>query len=65
MSETTSTPKYKILYNRLTGGVPFAASTAVAVSKSRSKCSPRKGVIENSFISHAGSPFRSSPQEIA
>lgn len=29
MSETTSTPKYKILYNRLTGGVPFAASTAV------------------------------------
>lgn len=30
MSETTHTPKYKVLYNRLTGGVPFAASTAIA-----------------------------------
>ena len=41
-----------------------ASSTAAAVSKSRSKCSPRKGVIVNSFISHAGTSFRSSPQEI-
>lgn len=30
MSEATHTPKYKVLYNRLTGGVPFAASTAIA-----------------------------------
>lgn len=30
MSEATHTPKYKILYNRLTGNVPFAASTAIA-----------------------------------
>lgn len=30
MSETTHTPKYKVLYNRLTGGVPFAVSTAIA-----------------------------------
>lgn len=29
MSEATHTPKYKVLYNRLTGGVPFAASTAI------------------------------------
>ena len=29
MSETTHTPKYKVLYNRLTGGTPFAASTAI------------------------------------
>lgn len=40
------------------------SSAATAVSKSRSRCSPRKGVIENSFISHAGTSFRSSPQEI-
>ena len=30
MSEVPHTPKYKVLYNRLTGGVPFAASTAIA-----------------------------------
>lgn len=30
MSEANHTPKYKVLYNRLTGGIPFAASTAVA-----------------------------------
>ena len=30
MSEVKHTPKYRILYNRLTGGVPFAASTAIA-----------------------------------
>lgn len=30
MSEATHTPKYKVLYNRLTGGIPFAASTAIA-----------------------------------
>lgn len=30
MSKATHTPKYKVLYNRLTGGVPFAASTAIA-----------------------------------
>lgn len=30
MSEVTHTTKYKVLYNRLTGGVPFAASTAIA-----------------------------------
>ena len=30
MSEVTHTPKYKVLYNRLMGGVPFAASTAIA-----------------------------------
>ena len=29
MSEVTHTTKYKVLYNRLTGGVPFAASTAI------------------------------------
>lgn len=30
MSGITHTPKYKILYNRLTGNTPFAASTAIA-----------------------------------
>lgn len=30
MSEATHTPKYKVLYNRLTGGIPFAASIAIA-----------------------------------
>lgn len=30
MSEANRTPKYKVLYNRLTGGVPFAVSTAIA-----------------------------------
>lgn len=30
MSEATHTAKYKVLYNRLTGGIPFAASTAIA-----------------------------------
>lgn len=30
MSEGTHTPKYKVLYNRLMGGIPFAASTAIA-----------------------------------
>ena len=30
MSEATHTPKYKVLHNRLTGGIPFAASTAIA-----------------------------------
>lgn len=30
MSEATHTPKYKVLYNRLTGSTPFAASTAIA-----------------------------------
>lgn len=30
MSEATNTPKYKVLYNRLMSGVPFAASTAIA-----------------------------------
>ena len=30
MNEVTHTAKYKTLYNRLTGGVPFAASTAIA-----------------------------------
>lgn len=30
MSEVTHTPKYKVLYNRLTGGIPFSASTAIA-----------------------------------
>ena len=29
MSEATHTAKYKVLYNRLTGGIPFAASTAI------------------------------------
>ena len=29
MSEVSHTAKYKILYNRLTGGIPFAASTAI------------------------------------
>ena len=30
MSEVNHTAKYKVIYNRLTGGVPFAASTAIA-----------------------------------
>lgn len=30
MNEGTHTAKYKTLYNRLTGGIPFAASTAIA-----------------------------------
>lgn len=30
MSEGTHTPKYKVLFNRLTGSTPFAASTAIA-----------------------------------
>lgn len=30
MSEATHTAKYKVIRNRLTGGVPFAASTAIA-----------------------------------
>lgn len=30
MNEANHTPKYKVLYNRLTGGIPFAASTAIA-----------------------------------
>lgn len=30
MSEVTHTPKYKVICNRLTGGIPFAASTAIA-----------------------------------
>lgn len=30
MNEATHTAKYKVLYNRLTGGIPFAASTAIA-----------------------------------
>ena len=30
MSEVSHTAKYKVLYNRLTGGIPFAASTAIA-----------------------------------
>lgn len=30
MSEVKHTAKYKVLYNRLTGDVPFAASTAIA-----------------------------------
>lgn len=30
MSEVTHTPKYKVILNRLTGGVPFAASIAIA-----------------------------------
>lgn len=30
MSEGTHTARYKVLYNRLTGDVPFAASTAIA-----------------------------------
>lgn len=30
MNEVTHTAKYKTLYNRLTGGVPFATSTAIA-----------------------------------
>ena len=30
MSEANHTPKYKVLYNRLTGGITFAASTAIA-----------------------------------
>ena len=29
MIEATHTPKYKVLYNRLTGGILFAASTAI------------------------------------
>lgn len=30
MSEATHTAKYKVILNRLTGGVPFATSTAIA-----------------------------------
>ena len=30
MSEVAQTAKYKVLYNRLTGSTPFAASTAIA-----------------------------------
>lgn len=30
MNEANHTPKYKVLYNRLTGGIPFAASIAIA-----------------------------------
>lgn len=30
MNEVTHTAKYKVIRNRLTGGVPFAASTAIA-----------------------------------
>lgn len=30
MSEEKHTAKYKVIYNRLTGGTPFAASTAIA-----------------------------------
>lgn len=30
MSEVKHTAKYKVLYNRLTGSTPFAASTAIA-----------------------------------
>lgn len=30
MSKVAHTAKYKVLYNRLTGNVPFAASTAIA-----------------------------------
>lgn len=30
MNEATHTAKYKVIYNRLTGSVPFAASTAIA-----------------------------------
>lgn len=30
MSEANHTPKYKVLYNRLTGSTPFAVSTAIA-----------------------------------
>ena len=30
MSEVKHTAKYKVLYNRLMGDVPFAASTAIA-----------------------------------
>ena len=30
MSEGTHTAKYKVILNRLTGGIPFAASTAIA-----------------------------------
>lgn len=30
MNEVTHTPKYKVLYNRLTSSTPFAASTAIA-----------------------------------
>ena len=29
MNEATHTAKYKVLYNRLTGGIPFAVSTAI------------------------------------
>lgn len=29
MSEATHTAKYKVICNRLTGGTPFAASTAI------------------------------------
>lgn len=30
MSEASHTPKYKVIHNRLTGGIPFAASIAIA-----------------------------------
>lgn len=30
MSEASHTPKYKVIHNRLTGGIPFATSTAIA-----------------------------------
>lgn len=30
MNEVTHTAKNKVLYNRLTGGIPFAASIAIA-----------------------------------
>lgn len=30
MNEATHTPKYKVICDRLTGGIPFAASTAIA-----------------------------------
>lgn len=30
MNEVTHTAKYKVIHNRLTGGIPFAASTAIA-----------------------------------
>lgn len=29
MNEATHTAKYKVIFNRLTGGIPFAASTAI------------------------------------
>ena len=30
MNEATHTAKYKVIHNRLTGGIPFATSTAIA-----------------------------------